>query len=124
MAIKYPPKPWVDEQRAFLIKGVEFLYNRALNKWVPITPGYSSNKQIQEVFGDASLLDLIERINKNTADIQNLSDNLDDNGKIWKTINKPQTPNENDIWIDLNTGKTFTYVITTQAWVEIGAGIQ
>ena len=116
--IKYPPKPWVDGQREKLLPGIDFMYNLALKNWVPISPGYTSEQQLVDNFGVTTL----EELNAKFEEIENIQEKLDSDiersGRIWKTINIPVNPAPNDLWLDFESGKTFSYVAATGAWIE------
>ena len=68
MKITYPPKPWSEGQRAFLMEGLEFMYSASLKKWVPITPGYATTEQLSAAFE----VETIEQLNTKFAAIEAL----------------------------------------------------
>ena len=119
MAIKYPPKPWRDGQVESLIPGIEFMYNLALRNWVPISPGYVSDKQLQKNFGVSTVEELKVRISKSETRIDGIDSDVDYVGRIWKTRLPPNYAKKNDVWIDLTTGKAFTFVGENRTWVEL-----
>ena len=51
MAFRYPAKPWSDGQRANLMTSstVEFMYSQSLKKWIPISPGFESKTELQQL---------------------------------------------------------------------------
>jgi len=140
MAIKYPPKPWRDGQVEALVQGIDFMYNAALKNWVPISPGFSSKKQLQENFGVETVQQLNDKLAETTSKIQTVETRVLENenivntvvsrvhsidsdlslsGRIWKTQTAPQSPSKNDLWFDPTSSKTFSYIYETSAWVEI-----
>lgn len=133
MAIKYPPKPWRDGQIESLVPGIDFMYNAALKNWVPISPGFTSSKQLQDNFGVKTVQQLNDKLSENSTKIQaaevkinvvssrvdSIDSDLSLSGRIWKTQSAPQSPSKNDLWFDPTTSKTFSYVSESATWVEI-----
>ena len=117
-SIKYPPKPWQDGQREELIPGIDFMYNAALRNWVPISPGYSSETQLQENFGVKTLQEIETKFAQLQQDQLAQDSDIQQSGRIWKTINIPDNPAPNDLWLDFQTGKTFSYDNANGAWIE------
>ena len=125
MALNYPPKPWKNGQRASLLPGMEFMYSLSSKKWVPITPGYENEEQLQESFSVSTIVELANVFKEETAKTQAVVtrvDRLDSDivlsGRIWKTDTKPVSPNKNDVWMDPNSGVTFTYNASADAWIQ------
>ena len=120
MAFKYPPKPWEEGQKARLMSNstVEFLYSKSLRKWIPITPGFESKTELEEAYGVST----IQELNTKFVYLEQSQDYQDSDirlsGRIWKKINTPDNPRENDIWIDPISGKSFNYVEEQDAWIE------
>lgn len=116
--IKYPSKPWHDGQRATLIPGLEFMYSSSIKNWVPVTQGFTSETQIEQAFG----VKTVEEINTKFQEVETVVTKLDSDiklsGRIWKTTTKPNNPNSNDIWLDATSGKTFSYDIINDTWIE------
>lgn len=65
MALKYPQKPWKEGQQAELLKGMWFVYSSSMKKWIPVTPGYESQQQLETAFGVSTVVEL----NTKLADI-------------------------------------------------------
>ena len=118
-SIKYPPKPWKDGQVEKLLSGIDFMYNAALRNWVPISPGYTSEKQLTENFDVKTIAQLNEKFKQIEVDRISIDSDIQLTGRIWKTVGKPPSPRKNDIWIDYETAKTFSYFDETNAWVEL-----
>ena len=119
MSIKYPPKPWRDGQIESLVSGIDFMYNAALKNWVPISPGFSNRKQLQEIYGSDDVNVIKAQVYTIESKLVNVDSDIELSGRIWKTRLPPNTPHNNDVWIDLTTGKVFSYVAKTGAWVEL-----
>ena len=117
--MQYPPKPWLDGQRASLMPGIDFIYSQATKKWVPVTPGYVSSSQLQESFGVSSIQELVVKFENTEKRITNLDSDIQLAGRIWKTTNRPDNPKHNDIWIEQTSGKTLSYVRSTDTWIEL-----
>ena len=97
---------------------VEFLYSKSLRKWIPITPGFESKTELEEAYGVST----IQELNTKFVYLEQSQDYQDSDiqlsGRIWKKINTPDNPRENDIWIDPISGKSFNYVEEQDAWIE------
>lgn len=115
--LQYPKKPWSDGQKAYLIPGVQFVYSLSMKKWVPVTPGFSSETQIEEAFG----VKTAEEVDKLFVDVETLKEEMIEFGRIWKT---PTTPdinlvNTNDVWIDPVTGVMVYWNGDQKTWIQI-----
>ena len=118
-ALKYPPKPWHDGQKHSLINGIDFMYSQSLRKWIPVTPSYVSSSQLDEAFGVSTIQELVQKFEKTEDKFRQVDSDIALGGRIWKTLNRPDNPRSNDIWIEQETGKTFSYVYQSDTWVEI-----
>jgi len=132
MNLNYPPKPWRNGQRAMVIPGMEFMYSASTKKWVPITPGYENEEQLQDSFNVSTLVEVAELFKQETSKIAAavatvtnveksvalLDSDIKLSGRIWKSSSAPSNPNANDIWLDANSGKTFSYNAAAQTWVQ------
>lgn len=117
--IKYPPKPWYNGQREELIKGIDFIYSQSTKKWVPVTPGYTSKRQLKESFDVETIEDLNAKFKTIDDVIQALDSEIDTKGRIWKTLNRPQGPSPNDLWIDPISNRAYSFNETGNTWVEL-----
>ena len=117
--LNYPPKPWSEGQRASLLDGMDFMYSQSLKKWVPITPGAVSSAQLEVAFEVRTVQELVTKFDEVTEVQEKLDSEIAQSGRIWKTENRPTTPNKNDIWYDEIEGKTYSYIAATDTWVEI-----
>lgn len=117
--LTYPKKPWTDGQRAMLIPGLQFIYSLSLKKWVPVTPGASTENQIEEAFG-VKTAEEVERI---FIDVEQIKNDVIEYGRIWKTEVRPAASlvANNDVWIDQITAKMFFWNETFQTWIEINS---
>lgn len=139
MKLNYPSKPWRNGQRAMLIPGMEFMYSSSTKKWVPITPGYENEEQLQDSFNVRTIIELAEIFKTETAKIAGslsivskfdnriqsveeataeFDSDITQSGRIWKTGSAPSNPNPNDIWIDTVSGGTFSYDAIGETWVQ------
>lgn len=116
--ITYPSKPWRDGQRAQLIPGLDFIYSSSIKNWVPVTPGFESETQLEQAFG----VKTVEEINVKFVQIETTFTKIDSDialsGRIWKTTTRPTNPNANDVWFDATSGKTFSYDKTNDTWIQ------
>ena len=129
--LNYPSKPWSDGQLAYLMTGLQFAYSASLKKWVPITPGTSTENQIEAAFGVRTAaevevlftdVDTIKTdLNTIKADNAALGVDLSARGKIWKTEQRPSTTevNNNDVWIDQVSAKLFFYNQSEDVWIQL-----
>jgi len=118
--LNYPAKPWKDGQRANLISDIEFMYSQSLKKWVPITPGTIDNSQITEAFGVNSINELLAKFNQLEKNVINLDSDLKYNGRIWKSTDAPlKGVYDNDVWIDTDLNKMYSWNAEGEIWVEI-----
>ena len=115
--LTYPSKPWKDGQKAYLMPGLQFVYSLSLRKWVPITPGTSTEDQIQEAFGVRTA----EEVDKLFLDVTELQNQLTSRGKVWRTSTRPSITevSNNDVWIDQDTAKLFFYNASAEAWIQL-----
>lgn len=139
MKPNYPPKPWTNGMRYMIIPGMEFLYSASTKKWVPVTPGYENEEQLQDSFGVSTIVELAEIFKKESVKIAEavatvqqydtaittvqssvvqLDSDVRLSGRIWKTSSAPSSPNPNDIWVDAGSGKTFSYDAIGDTWVQ------
>ena len=112
----YPKKPWVDGQKANLMTGMQFVYSASMKKWVPITPGFESDAQLQEAFG----VKTIEEVEQIFTDVETLKEDMLEFGRIWNTPERPDESlvNNNDIWIDPNDTKLYFWNGNIGAWIQ------
>lgn len=116
--LNYPSKPWIDGQSASLIPGLDFRYSQSLRKWIPVTPGAVDANQIEEAFEVRTLQALSKKFDNVIEKQAQLDSDIALSGRIWKTTQKPDNPNANDIWYD-DEGKSFSYITATDTWVEL-----
>ena len=137
--INYPPKPWNNGQRAMLQPGMEFMYSSSTKRWVPITPGYENEEQLQTSFNVSTVVELAEVFKNQTSKVAGyvttinsfdgrmqsveqtaaqLYEAVELSGRIWKTEEVPINPGPNDLWHDGTTGKTFSYYAESDTWVQ------
>ena len=118
--LNYPTKPWTDGQIASLVEGMEFMFSGTLRKWIPITPGSSNSSQLESAFRVSTLKELIDKYTIIEKDVSNLDSDIKNKGRIWKTQIAPTTNvYENDVWIDTNQNKMYSWDATGEVWVEI-----
>ena len=125
MALNYPPKPWTNGQKASLMPGMEFMYSSSTRKWVPITPNFENEDQLQESFGVRTIVELAELFKEGTAKINTfesklveLKDDIVLSGRIWKSSQAPTNPNANDVWFEIGSGKNYYYDEINKTWIQ------
>lgn len=108
--IIYPPKPWQDKDRHFLIPDIEFIYSASLDKWIPLT--------LQESFEESdyqSMNDIDSVANK----VNILETIVIKKGTLWKLENSTRATDKNDLYYNIKNSKIYSYHVSADTWVQI-----
>lgn len=117
--IKYPSKPWRDGQRATLVNGMEFIYSSSLRNWVPVKPGQESVEQVAQSLSVSDISTKFDEVEDALDSVlSKVAEELATSVKIVKSTTPPANPKANDIWVDADGGKSFSYDAEYETWVE------
>lgn len=121
-SLVYPKKPWKNNQVAFLLPNMEFVYSSSLRKWVPRSPGTVSAPQIETAFGGKSIQEIVqtvEQVDTITEEVDTVKQQVVEFGRIWKSEDAPQYAAPNDLWVEPSTGKLYYWVGDQETWMQI-----
>ena len=115
--LSYPPKPWKDGQKAYLVSDLLFIYSTSLKKWVPITPSFNDSNQLEQAFGVRTA----EEVDKLFTTVDQLKFDMVEFGRIWKTETRPDPAlvYDNDVWIDPATGLLVYWKGSASTWIQL-----
>lgn len=108
--IVYPPKPWADKDRHYLIPDIEFIYSASLQKWIPLT--------VQDTFerSDYQSMHDIDSVGNKLEILETI---VIEKGTLWKLESATAATDNNDLYYNINNSKLYSYHASADTWVQI-----